>query len=375
MIKNLILKRLILLYFRFKFKQNLHILGIESSCDDAAVSIICQEERRILCDIRSSDIKNNSRMGGINPHSAARHHREAFPRLIRDALCESRIRAYDIDVVAVTNRPGLVNSLKVGIEYAICFARTYYRPLIPIHHMRAHALIQRLLNSELNYPFAALLVSGAHCILCIVYSPVDFKIILDTQSGSPGECLDKLARELCLHHLNERDQPRYVLTLPQADISEDLDFDLIKGRYLGIIRNRLKDNINDEIGLKYGASIQYTIAEYICQHLDLSLSLISSFPEFTSLLKRYLVLAGGVASNAYIFQRISETCNYHNFTVLVPPPHLCTDNGVMIAWAGLEIFGRKENEDKIYWPNELPDFLRASHKSPIGPRIELNIKI
>uniref|UniRef100_A0A915LHB8 Exportin-4 n=1 Tax=Meloidogyne javanica TaxID=6303 RepID=A0A915LHB8_MELJA len=285
------------LHFRFKFKQNLHILGIESSCDDAAVSIICQEERRILCDIRSSDFKTNSRMGGICPHSSARHHREAFPRLIRDALAECKMRAYDVDIVAVTNRPGLVNCLKVGIEHAICFARKYHRPLIPIHHMRAHALIARLLFSELNYPFISLLISGGHCILCIVYSPVDFKILLDTKSGSPGECLDKLARELGLQQLNGNlDKPHYTLTLPKADISQDLDFDSIKGRYLRIIREKLKNNKNDEI-------------------VD-----------------------------------------------------LCA--AIQIAWAGLEIFNRKEN-DKIYWPNELPDFILASHKSPIGPRIEL----
>nr|CAD2141681.1 unnamed protein product [Meloidogyne enterolobii] len=389
MFKNFILKRLVFefLHFRFKFKQNLHILGIESSCDDAAVSIICQEKRRILCDIRSSDFKTNSRMGGISPHSSARHHREALPRLIRDALAECKMRAYDVDVVAVTNRPGLVNSLKVGIEHAICFARKYYRPLIPIHHMRAHALIARLLFSELNYPFISLLISGGHCILCIVYSPVDFKILLDTRSGSPGECLDKLARELGLQQLNGHfgvaleqiaksyikgnlDKPHYTLTLPKADISQDLDFDSIKGRYLRIIRDKLKNNKNDEIA-DLCAAIQHTIAEYICQHLNLILPLISSFPEFTNLLKKYLILAGGVASNNYIFQQISEISNSHNFTVLVPPPHFCTDNGVMIAWAGLEIFNRKEN-DKIYWPDELPDFILASHKSPIGPRIELN---
>lgn len=322
------------------------------------------------------------------------------------------MRAADIDAIAVSTKPGIVLSLKVGMERALSIARDIHCPLIPIHHMRAHALVARLFDPSLVFPFTALLISGGHCIICLVKNPYHFQIMAEARSGSPGECLDKLAREIGLVPLNghyaaalekmaktssdDNINSKYKFSVPERFLTgkeeKIFNFHLIKEYYLPRIHSKkfLDNNSDERANLCY--YIQKSVAEYTCRHLESALYyLVSNNAEFVSNVdQRKLVVAGGVASNQYFLDVISKVAFSHKFSVIVPPAHLCTDNGVMVAWAGAEIFmaninnkmptGISENpcanivngnkEILIYWPDALPHTIYVSRKAEIGPKME-----
>uniref|UniRef100_A0A914SEQ2 N(6)-L-threonylcarbamoyladenine synthase n=1 Tax=Parascaris equorum TaxID=6256 RepID=A0A914SEQ2_PAREQ len=165
------------------------------SCDDTAVCIL-SGDRRVLSSRRYANREVQNRLGGICPSLAAEQHRSYIDRFVNECLKESGRRLSDLDAVAVTTRPGLVIALKVGISKALSLAREGHIQFVNVHHMQAHATVASLLYPQLHYPYVCVLISGGHALIAVAYGPADFDILASSLSGSPGECLDKLARAL-----------------------------------------------------------------------------------------------------------------------------------------------------------------------------------
>uniref|UniRef100_A0A914HW06 Metalloendopeptidase n=1 Tax=Globodera rostochiensis TaxID=31243 RepID=A0A914HW06_GLORO len=327
----------------------LHVLGIESSCDDAAVAIVNFGERRVLADRRSADHANLLRLGGVLPYASARHHRAVIGALMEEALNDADLRASDVDAVAVSNRPGLVYCLKVGVEHALAFSR-------------------------FDFPFLTLLASGAHCLICTVSDPNTFHVMADSAGGSPGECLDKLARELGLSPYKgsfaaalEQLAIKCPLdeigrfALPPWSFGKTMEFDMVKCRYLRLLQQRggWRDS-EDELAV-WCAGIQHSVTEMICQHLDPALAFFASTNSHSQC---HLVVAGGVAANAYLRRRVRSLAEQRQFAAaVVLPPELCTDNGVMVAWTGAEVLAHQREEGT----NDRPTQFAASFKKEISP--------
>uniref|UniRef100_A0A1I7XIK7 N(6)-L-threonylcarbamoyladenine synthase n=1 Tax=Heterorhabditis bacteriophora TaxID=37862 RepID=A0A1I7XIK7_HETBA len=172
------------------------------NCDDSAVAIV-QEDKRILASRNFADRELQRHLGGICPASVAQQHKVQLPVLLDECLFEAGLHFCDIDAFAVTTKPGLVIALKEGIRKAIELARIYHKDLIPVHHMQAHALSAFLVSDDLSFPFLTLLISGGHSLIVLVKSSENFIILGKSLSGSAGECMDKVARELNIQYKDD----------------------------------------------------------------------------------------------------------------------------------------------------------------------------
>ena len=165
------------------------ILSIESSCDDTAVAIT--EEREVICSLVASQVPEHVLYGGVVPEIASRRHIEAISRLYKQVMDESGLTLDDIDAVAVTNAPGLIGSLLVGVGFAKGLSFAANKPLVPVHHLRSHIAANYIAHKDLKPPFLALVVSGGHSHLVEVNDYTDFKVIGRTRDDAAGECFDK----------------------------------------------------------------------------------------------------------------------------------------------------------------------------------------
>uniref|UniRef100_A0A915DB00 N(6)-L-threonylcarbamoyladenine synthase n=1 Tax=Ditylenchus dipsaci TaxID=166011 RepID=A0A915DB00_9BILA len=307
-LKNAYLRRIVTL----PKKPIRNVMGIETSCDDTAVSI------RISLTV-----------GGIHPESSARQHRAHIDRLVEECVIESGLRLSDLDAVAVSSRPGLVICLKVGIDKALALSRDYRLKLIPIHHMRAHAIVCRLLREDIEFPFISLLISGGHALIVVVRSVDNFEVmgifiwLAWRNFGQTGRVL-KL----------QPSGSHYAVALEQM-----------------------------------AKSIQFAVMSHLCKKLDLAFRfLMNAETDDWDRLKRndqkWLVVAGGVASNLYFMECIAKVASNYGFRTFSPPPYLCTDNAEMVAWLGIEtLISGRDLTDSDY---ALPDNYFVTARSAIG---------
>lgn len=355
---------------------SLKVLGIETSCDDTAVAIVT-EDRKVLSSERFTERAIQRKQGGINPSVCAQQHREHLPTLIEKCLRDAGTSPKDLDAVAVTVTPGLVIALKEGISAAIRLARTYQLPLIPVHHMRAHALSILLVNDSIHFPFSTLLLSGGHALIAVAEDAEQFKLYGQSIGGSPGECIDKVARQLgnlgpefesvhsgaAVETLASRASPdghhRYQIFLPHVE-KANMNFDQIKGSYLNLLE-RIKKKEEDICVPDFCASLQNTVTRHIASKLHL---FFESLAEKDGLPKQ-LVIGGGVAANNYIYQAISKLSTSHGVTTVKTPLSLCTDNAEMIAYTGLLM--HLNRSASIWWtPEDIPATIYAHARSEIG---------
>ncbi|CAB02716.1 putative tRNA N6-adenosine threonylcarbamoyltransferase, mitochondrial [Caenorhabditis elegans] len=368
---NLVLKRI------FCRNYSVKVLGIETSCDDTAVAIV-NEKREILSSERYTERAIQRQQGGINPSVCALQHRENLPRLIEKCLNDAGTSPKDLDAVAVTVTPGLVIALKEGISAAIGFAKKHRLPLIPVHHMRAHALSILLVDDSVRFPFSAVLLSGGHALISVAEDVEKFKLYGQSVSGSPGECIDKVARQLgdlgsefdgihvgaAVEILASRASAdghlRYPIFLPNVP-KANMNFDQIKGSYLNLLE-RLRKNSETSIDIPdFCASLQNTVARHISSKLHIFFESLSEQEK----LPKQLVIGGGVAANQYIFGAISKLSAAHNVTTIKVLLSLCTDNAEMIAYSGLLMLVNRS--EAIWWrPNDIPDTIYAHARSDIG---------
>ncbi|XP_062599688.1 tRNA N6-adenosine threonylcarbamoyltransferase, mitochondrial-like [Saccostrea cucullata] len=330
------------------------VLGIETSCDDTGAAVV-DTDGQILGEALYSQTKIHIDYGGINPRTAQSLHREQIENVVNTALKRSGKSLQELDAVAVTVEPGLSICLGVGVGYAKELVAQSGLPMIPIHHMQAHALTARMLE-KIEFPFLVLLISGGHSILTVAQDVSQFLLIGNGLDTSPGDCLEKVARKLNLKSLLQCENlnggaavellarggdpskvPFSVALLKQPSCNFSFSGLRTQAEYMIEDQQKLEGISEDGVisGLSdFCASLQYCIAFQICRRLQRAFAycqmkdLLPSNPT--------LVVSGGVASNQYIRQCLQQVCGENSARLICPPPKLCTDNGIMIAWNGVE---------------------------------------
>ena len=347
------------------------ILGIESSCDETAASIITENEQgipTILSSVVSSQVDVHKEFGGVVPELAARSHIEKIDLITKKAIDESGIEIEDIDAVSTTAGPGLIVCLSVGLSFGKTIASSLNKPFIAVNHLEGHALSPKL-NSKLNYPYLLLLISGGHTQFLSVNGLGKYKRLGTTIDDAVGEAFDKTAKMLGIEfpggpqievYAKKGDPNKYQLPKPIFYKGGcNLSFAGLKTAVLKIVK-QIKTN-QEKYDL--AASFQKTIEEILYKKTKVA------FEEFKNMngdKNNIFVVAGGVAANKKIRETLTKLCEEENFNAIFPPINLCGDNAAMIAMVGLEKFKLKKFDDLDYpakprWPlDEKAIFLKGA---------------
>ncbi|ODT98516.1 MAG: tRNA (adenosine(37)-N6)-threonylcarbamoyltransferase complex transferase subunit TsaD [Rhodospirillales bacterium SCN 65-16] len=320
------------------------VLGIETSCDETAVAVVdgpagpgsdgMGPVGRILSNTIYSQLTEHRRFGGVVPEIAARAHLERIDGLIEQALAEASVGLADLDGIAATGGPGLIGGVMVGVMTGKALAFAHDKPFLAINHLEGHALSVRL-TEPVEFPYLLLLASGGHCQLLTVRGPGDFTRLGTTIDDAAGECFDKTAKLLGLGFPGgpavEKaamggDPKRFALPRPMwRKPGCDFSFSGLKTA----VRQAAEKLDPEDAGAVADlcASFQRTVGDVFADRCTNALAL-APMPT--------LVVAGGVAANVYLRGRLDEVAAAHGATLVAPPVRLCTDNGAMIAWAGVE---------------------------------------
>lgn len=331
-------------------EKDLIILGIETSCDETAAAVV-RNGKELLSNVVASQIESHKRFGGVVPELASRHHVEQITIVIEEALANAGISFKDIDGIAVTEGPGLVGALLVGVNAAKALAFAHQIPLVPVHHIAGHIYANRLV-SELKFPLLSLVVSGGHTELVLMEKHGSFKVIGETLDDAAGEAYDKVARTLKLPypggpHIDRlAHEGKPVIDLPRAWLAEgsyDFSFSGLKSAVINTLHNaEQRGEIISQEDL--AASFQASVIEVLTQKT------LRAAKEFQ--VKQVLV-AGGVAANKGLRAELeSAFAKMPDIELIIPPLHLCTDNAAMIAAAGSVLFelGKRGKMDMNAYP-------------------------
>ncbi len=323
------------------------ILGIETSCDETAASLITENEQGIpvvLSNIVSSQIDVHKEYGGVVPELAARSHIEKIDLIVKKAINESGKRIDEIDAVASTAGPGLIVCLSVGLSFGKAFALAIKKPFIAVNHLEGHALSPKL-NSNLNYPYLLLLISGGHSQYLNVQGIEKYKRLGTTIDDALGEAFDKTAKLLGVEFpggpqieilAKKGDPKKYILPKPILNKGGcNLSFAGLKTSVLKIAKTIKSEQEKFDLA----ASFQNTIEEILYKKTKFA---FSEFEKQNSLNKKVFVVAGGVAANKKIRSMLIKLCKENNYESIFPPIELCGDNAAMIAMVGLEKFKLKK---------------------------------
>jgi N6-L-threonylcarbamoyladenine synthase len=323
------------------------ILGIESSCDETAASIIQENDRgipTILSNIVSSQVDVHKEFGGVVPELAARSHIEKIDLITKKAIDESSIKLEDIDAVAATAGPGLIVCLSVGLSFGKAMAYSLNIPFIAVNHLEGHALSPRL-NSKLNYPYLLLLISGGHTQFLSVQSLGKYKRLGTTIDDAVGEAFDKTAKLIGIEfpggpqievYAKKGDPNKYELPKPILNKGGcNLSFAGLKTAVLKISKKIKSDQEKYDLA----ASFQKTIEEILNKKSEVALN---EYKKIHGNKGNTFVVAGGVAANTKIRETLTNLCEEENFKLIFPPINLCGDNAAMIAMVGLEKYKLKQ---------------------------------
>ncbi len=313
------------------------VLGIETSCDETAAAIVSIGESggHILSNVVLSQLEEHAAYGGVVPEIAARAHVEAVDRIVASAMQQAKMRFEELDAIAVTAGPGLVGGLMVGIMTARAIAAAHSLPLLGINHLEGHALTAALTDGT-AFPYLLLLVSGGHTQLVEVRDVGDYRRLGSTIDDALGEAFDKTAKMLGLpypggpavEHMAAGGRPeRFQLPKPlYGKPGCDFSFSGLKTA----VRRAAEEAapLRDADIADLCASFQATVSDILADRVGNALDMLGETRPSA------LVVAGGVAANAVIRQRLKSVCQQADLPFVAPPPALCTDNAAMIAWAG-----------------------------------------
>ena len=305
------------------------ILAFETSCDETSVAVL--KKGQLVSNVIASQIESHKRFGGVVPEVASRHHVEVITACIEEALQEAEVKAGDVDAVAVTYGPGLVGALLVGLSAAKAFAWSHNLPLIPVNHMAGHLMAAQD-QAELKFPLMALLVSGGHTELVYVKEPGDYRIVGETRDDAVGEAYDKVGRVMGLTYPAGREldqlahQGQDVYNFPRAMLGEDnleFSFSGLKSAFINLHHNaqQKEEELNQA---DFASSFQTAVLDIL---LGKTKKALERYPV------EMLVVAGGVAANQGLRQRLAEEIT--DIPVVIPPLRLCGDNAGMIAYASV----------------------------------------
>ncbi len=319
------------------------ILGIESSCDETAASIISENDQGnpiVLSNIVSSQVDIHKEFGGVVPELAARSHMEKIDWIVQKAIDDSGININELDAVASTAGPGLIVCLSVGLSFGKAFAASLNKPFIAVNHLEGHALSPKL-NSKLNYPYLLLLISGGHSQYLSVKNLGQYKRLGTTIDDAIGEAFDKTAKLLGIEFpggpqievlAKKGDPNKYNLPKPIFNKGGcNLSFAGLKTAILKIAK-KIK---TDQEKFDLAASFQKTVIEILNKKTKIA---FTEFEKQTNPKEKNFVVAGGVAANKEIRNMLVNICKEKNYEPIFPPIELCGDNAAMIAMVGLEKF-------------------------------------
>ena len=333
------------------------VLGIETSCDETAAAVV-SSEREILSESIYSQIKTHEKYLGVVPELAARSHIDHCSAVVKDAINKANLSISQVDVIAATAGPGLLGGLLVGLTTAKAISLAAKKPFIAINHLDGHALTPRLSHS-LEFPYLLLLISGGHSMFLAVEGPGKYKLLGQSIDDALGEAFDKTGRLLGLGYPGgpaiekiavNGDPFRFRLPHPLKGRDNcDFSFSGLKTAVRQTAEKLSPLTLKDREDI--AASFQYTICKIIEERLKNAIrEYIEYYPN-----DRRLATSGGVASNNMIRKTLLNLAEKNSFDLFIPESKLCTDNGAMIAWAGVEhsLLGHKSDysfDVRARWP-------------------------
>ena len=352
-------------------KENLTFLGIETSCDETAASVIREKTdgtAEILSNIISSQVEEHKEFGGVVPEIAARAHIEKIEFIIKKAMEESNLNLKNLDGIAATAGPGLIVCLTVGLNIGKAIAGSLKKPFIAVNHLEGHALSPKI-NKKISFPYLLLLISGGHTQFLEVNGVNQYRRLGTTIDDALGEAFDKTAKLLGLEFpggpkietlAKTGDENFFILPKPILNRGGcNLSFAGLKTAVL-IASKNLK---NEREKHHLAASFQKTINEILYKKTKVAMN---EFLKNKNRKKNIFVIAGGVASNLSIRNSLTKLSIEKDFTPIFPPINLCSDNAAMIAWAGIErykinLIDDLEFKSKARWPlDNLAPFLKGA---------------
>jgi N6-L-threonylcarbamoyladenine synthase len=315
------------------------VLGIESSCDETAAAVV-SDSKKILSNVIYSQIAEHKEFGGVVPEIAARAHLEKIDYVVAKALSDAGITVHDLSAVAGTCGPGLIGGVIVGATFAKAMALSADIPFIAVNHLEAHALSVRL-TEDIEFPYLLLLASGGHCQICVVHSITSFEIMGKTIDDSVGESFDKVAKMLQLGYpggpmveqiAKNGSDDKFHLPRPLCHKNScDFSFSGLKTAVRTVI-DKQPSPITDQGKADLCASFQRTIADVLSYKMNKAIEVC----QLKKIQLKAAVISGGVAANKTIRKAMENVCSKNHLQFLAPPIHICTDNGAMIAWLGVE---------------------------------------
>lgn len=312
-------------------KKDEYILAIETSCDETAAAII-KNGTEVVANVVASQIESHKRFGGVVPEIASRHHVEQITIVLEETFQQANMTVDDVDAIAVTEGPGLVGALLVGVNAAKALAFAHNKPLIGVHHIAGHIYANRLLE-EFTFPLLALVVSGGHTELILMQEHGKFEVIGETRDDAAGEAYDKVARTLDLPYpggpqIDKLAQMgKEVIAFPRSWLEEgsyDFSFSGLKSSVINTIHNATQ---RGEVLKKedIAASFQASVVEVLTEKAKRAAN------EYNV---KQVIVAGGVAANQTLRSALKEKFEEGPVKLLIPPLWLCTDNAAMIGAAG-----------------------------------------
>ncbi|WP_188804561.1 tRNA (adenosine(37)-N6)-threonylcarbamoyltransferase complex transferase subunit TsaD [Sporolactobacillus putidus] len=307
------------------------ILGIETSCDETAAAVV-ENGTKILANAVASQIDIHRRFGGVVPEVASRHHVDQITIVCEEAMRESGISWGDLDAIAVTQGPGLIGALLVGVNAAKALAFAHGIPLVPVHHITGHIYANRFVH-ELQFPLIALVVSGGHTELVFMKAHGSYQVIGTTRDDAAGEAFDKVARTLGLPYPGGPEidrlakQGKASIDFPRAWLEEgslDFSFSGLKSAVINYIHNE-RQRGREISKADVAASFQVSVAEVLVKKTMLAAGRYDI---------RQLLVAGGVSANSRVRKEMTAAAETRGIPLVIPPLRLCTDNAAMIAASG-----------------------------------------
>lgn len=336
-----------------RYNKTPKILAIESSCDETAAAVT--SGKKVLSSVVATQIQEHRLYGGVVPEIASRRHLEAISGVVEKALLDANCKIDDIDAVAVTNRPGLIGALLVGVNFAKGLAFSQGIPLIPVHHLRGHIAANYITNPDLKPPFLCLMISGGNTVLCEVNGYDDYKILGATRDDAAGECFDKCARTMGLNYpggveldktATVKDDEKYPLPTPSLTGNElDFSFSGLKTAVINLVHKALQKGEEVDVPV-----LCATLRARVC---DILLEKTLAAAKISGI--KTIALAGGVCANSEIRKRFKQLED-DGYKVYLPQPCYCGDNAAMIGVAAAYEKERGDNSLNAYATAPLNDF-------------------
>ena len=325
----------------------MYILSFESSCDETACAVceMCDGKREIKSNIIASQVDIHALYGGVVPEIASRAHIEAISRITYEALDVAGVTLKDIDMIAVTNGPGLIGALLVAVNFAKSLAFANNIPLVPVDHIKGHVAANYLTHQKLEPPFLALVVSGGHTSFFNVKSYTELEEIASTRDDAAGECFDKIGRVMGLPYPGGHAMDilaskgnKKAITFPSPAIKDSLDFSFSGLKTAVINYINTKRQKNEELAVEdIAASFTETVVEAVRSKVGEALKRTGY---------NKMVMAGGVSANSHLRAGITEECKKYGAEFYAPTLNLCGDNAAMIGAQGYYEYLKGERADE-----------------------------